>query len=268
MHRTWRKEELDIVLVPASLFLMFGYHLYLLYRYKKYEYCTVFGHENHCKRVWVERMLKIQAMDRSIAVSVISANLSAAATLSSICIVLSSLIGAWIGSNSRNVFTSSMIYGDISESILSIKYVSLLACLLVAFASFVQAVRCCVQANFLISMPDVDMPVDVIQNAVIQASTFWAIGVRALYFAATFLVWVFGPIPMFASAVIIVVLLYPLDKTTKPLQQFQTKHSSDVLKKGGQDGVAVNRVVQPQVGLMPGQANGTGVISGTQTLYT
>ncbi|GAA0183784.1 hypothetical protein LIER_31137 [Lithospermum erythrorhizon] len=246
MKVTWRKEHLDVILVPASLFVMFGYHIFLLYRYKRYEHRTVIGHENHCKRVWVERMLKIQAVDRSIAVSVISSNLSAATTLSSICIVLSSLIGAWVGSNSRNIFKSSMIYGDTSESIISLKYVCLLACLIAAFASFFHSARCYVHACFLISMPDVNIPVEIIQKPVIQGSTFWAIGVRALHFAATFLFWVFGPIPMFASSVITAVLLHTLDKTNKPLHQFQPKQSNNLLKKAGQEINAANRVIEPQ----------------------
>lgn len=60
MQKTWRKENLDIVLVPVSLLIMFGYHLFLLYRYLRLPKTTVIGYENYNKRVWVERMMQVR----------------------------------------------------------------------------------------------------------------------------------------------------------------------------------------------------------------
>lgn len=54
----WKKEYLDVVLVPSGLLIMSGYHLYLLYTYLQYPHATVIGCENHCKKAWVERMLE------------------------------------------------------------------------------------------------------------------------------------------------------------------------------------------------------------------
>ncbi|CAA3030889.1 uncharacterized protein LOC111392975 [Olea europaea subsp. europaea] len=55
---------------------------------------TIMGLENHNKRAWVERMSEVDVKDRGPAVSVISCNISAATSLSSISLVLSSLTGA------------------------------------------------------------------------------------------------------------------------------------------------------------------------------
>lgn len=44
---------------------------------------------------------------------------------------------------------------------------------------------------------------------------------RASYFATTLLLWVFGPIPMFASSVFMVGLLQTLDRNTLPLHSYQ-----------------------------------------------
>lgn len=60
MQKTWRKENLDIVLVPVSLLIMFGYHLFLLYRYLRLPKTTVIGYENYNKRAWVERMMQVR----------------------------------------------------------------------------------------------------------------------------------------------------------------------------------------------------------------
>uniref|UniRef100_A0A0A9DYV4 Uncharacterized protein n=1 Tax=Arundo donax TaxID=35708 RepID=A0A0A9DYV4_ARUDO len=46
-------------------------------------------------------------------------------------------------------------------------------------------------------------------------------GLRALYFATTLLMWIFGPIPMFACSVLMVVILHMLDSNSLPLHQHQ-----------------------------------------------
>ncbi|GMP53019.1 hypothetical protein CsSME_00018621 [Camellia sinensis var. sinensis] len=45
MGWTWKKEHLDVILVPSGLLIMFGYHLYLLYRYLKLPHTTTMGTE-------------------------------------------------------------------------------------------------------------------------------------------------------------------------------------------------------------------------------
>lgn len=151
----------------------------------------------------------------------ISSTISAATFFASTSLALSSLIGALFGSTSNNVFESSFIYGNTSPSIMSVKYVSLLFFFMVAFASFLQCIRSLVLANFLISMPNSTMPVDYAQKALIRGSAFWSVGIRAIYFATTLLVWIFGPIPMFISSVSMVVILHILDTNSTPLHEFQ-----------------------------------------------
>ncbi|KAG8386366.1 hypothetical protein BUALT_Bualt03G0141400 [Buddleja alternifolia] len=218
---TWKKDYLDVLLVPSGLLLMFGYHLVLLYRYLKCPQTTVIGYENHNKKAWVERMFQVDVKDRGPAISVISSNITAATALSSISLVLSSIIGAWIGSSTTNIFTSSYIYGSRQSAIVFIKYISLLSCFLVAFACFVQTARYFVHANFLISMPNNDIPVNCVVKEVIKGGNFWLIGLRSLYFATNLLLWIFGPIPMFLCSVIMVGVLLNLDRNTTPLHQYK-----------------------------------------------
>ncbi|CAK9182967.1 unnamed protein product [Ilex paraguariensis] len=244
MALTWRKAYLDIVLVPIGLLIMLGYHLFLLYRVLKLPQTTVIGYENHNKRAWVERMMQVEAKDRGLALSVINSNISVAISLSSISLVLSSLIGAWIGSFSENIFTSNIIYGDTSPSTISIKYIALLSCFLISFASFVETTRCFVHANFLITMPNADIPATYVQKAVTRGSNFWAGGHRAHYFATTLLMWLFGPIPMFISVVVMVAVLHKLDTNSNPLHQYQSRQSHNLFKKIGQEITAITRTIE------------------------
>ncbi|CAK9179342.1 unnamed protein product [Ilex paraguariensis] len=234
MALTWRKEYLDLVLVPVGLLIMFGYHLFLLYRVLNLPETTSIGYENHNKKAWVERIMQVEAKDRGFAISVISSNISAATSLSSICLVLSSLIGAWLGSSSDNIFTSNLIYGDVRSSTVSIKYITLLSCFLLAFTAFVQTTRCFAHAIFLISMPNTDIPATYVEKEMVRGSNYWEVGLRAIYFATTLLLWIFGPIPMFVSVVVMVAVLHNLDTNSTPLHPYQPLQSHNLFKKIGQ----------------------------------
>ncbi|XP_007025517.2 PREDICTED: uncharacterized protein LOC18596774 [Theobroma cacao] len=216
-----RKEYLDLVLVPGGLLIMFAYHLILFYRYLHRPHTTVIGFENNDKEAWVERIMEADKKDVSNALTVIGSNTSAATFLCSVCLTLSSLIGAWLGSSSDNIFQSNLIYGDTRPSTISIKYICLLTCFLLAFSCFVQSARNFVHANYLITTPNCEVPVESVKIAVLRGGDFWSLGLRALYFALDLLLWFFGPIPMFVSSIVMVFILHYLDTNTKPMHRYR-----------------------------------------------
>ncbi|KAL6992469.1 hypothetical protein U1Q18_010578 [Sarracenia purpurea var. burkii] len=156
--------------------------------------------------------------NKDTALTVLGSNTSAATFLASVSLTLSSLIGAWIANNS-DVFKSELIYGDTRSSTMSIKYISLLICFILAFSCFVQSTRCFIHANYLVCIPLSDIPAKYVELAVIRGGNFWALGLRALYFAINLLLWFFGPIPMFATSLVMVVLLHHLDTNTALLHR-------------------------------------------------
>lgn len=218
----FQKEYLDLVLVPSGLLIMFAYHLFLLYRYLNRPHTTVMGFENNDKIAWVERIMQIDKRDVGVALSVISTNTSAATFLASVSLTLCSLIGAWIANSSEEFLQSELIYGDTRPSTMSIKYITLLTCFLLAFSCFVQSARSFVHANYLISTPDSNIPVKNVEVAVIRGGDFWSLGLRALYFALDLLLWFFGPIPMFVSSIVMVLALHYLDTNTTLLHQHRS----------------------------------------------
>ncbi|XAR59193.1 hypothetical protein NMG60_11014896 [Bertholletia excelsa] len=210
------KEYLDLVLVPSGLILMFGYHLFLLYRYLNLPHTTIFGFENHDRRAWVENTEK-----KENALTVLGSNTNAATFLASVSLTLSSLIGVWIASNS-GIFQSGLVYGDTRPSTISIKYISLLICFILAFSCFVQSARSFIHANYLVSFENTTLPAKYVELTVIRGSDFWSLGLRALYFAINLLLWFFGPVPMFATSLSMVILLYYLDTNTTPLHRHRS----------------------------------------------
>jgi uncharacterized membrane protein len=231
----FQKEYLDLVLVPSGLLIMFAYHLLLLYRYLNRPHTTVMGFENNDKIAWVERIMQIDKRDVGVALSVISTNTSAATFLASVSLTLCSLIGAWIANSSKEFLQSELIYGDTRPSTMSIKYITLLTCFLLAFSCFVQSARSFVHANYLISTPDSNIPVKNVEVAVIRGGDFWSLGLRALYFALDLLLWFFGPIPMFVSSIVMVIALHYLDTNTTLLHQHRSPAPGNKMVKSVAD---------------------------------
>ncbi|KAL9232447.1 hypothetical protein vseg_007558 [Gypsophila vaccaria] len=217
----WHKEYLDLILVPSGLLIMFGYHIVLLYKYLRIPESTVLGFENHCKKAWVKSIMQIDAVSRGPTFSVISTTISAATFMASISLALASFIGAWIGNPSNNQLVSKIIYGDTKTSLTCIKYVCTLLCFVIAFASFIQSARSYVHVNFLLSMPNTEVPELTVVEALINGANFWQVGLRSIYFAITLMMWMFGPIPMFISCVGTVSFLHVLDVNKKPLHAFK-----------------------------------------------
>ncbi|KAJ0593360.1 hypothetical protein HanRHA438_Chr03g0127051 [Helianthus annuus] len=187
-------------------------------------------------------LLELRNTERGFAASVLNGHLTAASTLSSISLVLCSLIGALLG-NSSNFLTDSFILGNASRSTRTIKYMAVLSCFFVAFVCFVQTSRHFVHGSFLLCMPVDDKDGEVVKclrKAVKRGSIFWAFGLRALYFATTLLLWIFGPIPMFVGSVATVVLLYNLDfnkETGKITYEQSSKSEHNTKSNGVENGV-------------------------------
>lgn len=186
----------------------------------------------HFSEASLKWILQATPDETSIALQVLSSNMSESSTLASVSIALSSLIGTWIGSTSK-VFMTQVIYGDTSQSTASVKYVSLLVCFLVAFTCFIHSARYFVHATYLISTLDSDVPVSYVQTAVLRGSNFWSMGLRALYFATALLMWIFGPIPMFGCSVLMVLALHFLDTNSVPLHQFEFSTNMREVRKIG-----------------------------------
>ncbi|XP_004295561.1 PREDICTED: uncharacterized protein LOC101305055 [Fragaria vesca subsp. vesca] len=210
---SFEEEYIDVFLVPAGLLIMLVYHLFLLFKYINKPLSTSIGYENNDKRIWVGKILQLQGDDlrKSVktALNVLSSSTTATIYLATISLTLCSLIGAWMANNTTNFFPRELIYGNTSASIVSIKYICLLSCFLLGFSCFVQSARNFVHSSFLLSTPGVAAKSDAkkVERAVQRGSELCLLGLRALYCALNFLLWFFGPIPMFVSSIVMVLIL-------------------------------------------------------------
>ncbi|KAK3042025.1 hypothetical protein RJ639_001727 [Escallonia herrerae] len=225
------KQVLDFVLVPFGLVIMVAYHIWLLYQIAKYPTRTIVGINAINRRFWVRAMMEEAPKNGILAVQTLRNNIMASTLLASTAIMLSSLIAVLMTNNAGGSERSSrLVFGDRSELGFSIKFFSILVCFLLAFLLMVQSIRYYSHAGILINVPyqaisrsssnghsnhrfNHHLTAEYVGRTVNRGSYFWSLGLRAYYFSFPLFLWIFGPIPMFVSCLVLVFLLYFLDVT-------------------------------------------------------
>jgi len=144
----------------------------------------------------------------------------ASTLLASTAIMLSSLIAVLMSSRNEGRSVVSLVFGDRTELVLSIKFFSILVCFMLAFLLNVQSIRYYSHASILINVPfkklssnlrQQKLTAEYVANTVNRGSYFWSLGLRAFYFSFPLFMWIFGPIPMLFSCFALVSMLYFLD---------------------------------------------------------
>ncbi|XXG67003.1 hypothetical protein AAC387_Pa06g0445 [Persea americana] len=210
------RKYLDLVLVPMGLALMLGYHVWLCYRIVKHPTKTLIGTNSISRWIWVRTMMEDSPRNGILAVQTFRNNIMASTLMASTAIMLSSVISVLMVTGS-GVEGRVFVYGDTSKLGLSIKFFSILACLLVAFLMNVLSIRYYSHASILINVPPKDnkpnLTIDYVGRTVNRGSYFWSLGLRAFYFSFPLFLWVFGPIPMFLCCLVLVFLLSFIDES-------------------------------------------------------
>lgn len=148
-------------------------------------------------------------------------NIMASTLLASTAIMLTSLIGLLMtgGNGDRSAF---FVFGNKSPRSLSVKFFAILVCFLIAFLFNVQSVRYYSHGSILVNVPYKKMSphhqhhqvtAEYVAATVNRGSYFWSLGLRAFYFSLPLFLWIFGPVPMFVSCLVLVAMLYFLDVT-------------------------------------------------------
>lgn len=169
-------------------------------------------------------MLQDASKNGVLAVQTLRNNMMASTVLASTAIMLSSVMAAFMSSkNGERSF--AVIFGDKSALGISVKYLAILCCFLCSFLLNLQSIRYYSHASILINVPFNKMSlsphshhltVEFVSATVNRGSYFWSLGLRAFYFSCPLFLWLFGPIPMFLSSLVIVSTLYFLDFTFQP----------------------------------------------------
>ncbi|KAG0485640.1 hypothetical protein HPP92_009719 [Vanilla planifolia] len=216
------EKQLDFVLVPLGLSALALYHSWLLFAILRRPNTTVIGLNALARRRWVRAMMSDSMKNGVLAVQTVRNNIMASTVLATTAITLASLISVFVSATTKSSTSAVLVYGNKAALASSLKLFSISLCYIIAFLCHVQAIRYYAHVSFLVTTPPSSLvgapdyvSVEYVSRSLNRGSFFWSLGLRAFYVSFTLFLWIFGPIPMFASCLVMCSFLYFLDTTTE-----------------------------------------------------
>lgn len=201
-------------MVPAIILVIF-YHWYLYKKVKKCPLTTAIGVTNHAREMWVKEV--IQDKRDILAVQTLRNQLLASTFLASTAILI--CLGSINAAFQPGVFTEISHelnwFGTRSEGLWMLKLMLLGLQFFFTFFNFTLAIRYYNHAGFMINTNahnDPTISADVVTKALNHGALHYTIGMRGFYLSVPMVLWLFGPIWMIAGSVVLVAVLYKLDR--------------------------------------------------------
>jgi uncharacterized membrane protein len=208
-------EFTEFGLALVSLGLLFFYHFQLYRQVRENPLTTAIGLTNYARRVWVQNI--VDKKRDILAVQTFRNWVMASTFLASTAILIS--LGV-VASAFRTEITSSAtqalnVFGHPSEGLWIIKLFVLSALFFYAFFNFTLSIRYYNHASLLINVPQDVEPssnVDAVASILNHGALHYTLGMRGFYLAIPLGLWLFGPLGMLGGSVLIVFILYRLDR--------------------------------------------------------
>jgi uncharacterized membrane protein len=206
-------KELILVILSAGALILYHVRLYL--RARKTPQDTAIGVGNHARRAWAQSI-----MDEKrdiLAVQTLRNWIMASTFLASTAILIS--LGL-VASAFRTDITASAshalnLFGHPSETLWMLKLLALAALFFYAFFNFTLAIRYYNHACLIVNVPlgkDPAASVACAAEILNHGALHYTLGMRGFYLAIPLGLWLFGPLWMLGGTVLILLVLYRLDR--------------------------------------------------------
>ncbi|GMH10045.1 hypothetical protein Nepgr_011886 [Nepenthes gracilis] len=208
--------SLDTILIPLSLFITLGYHVYLWHNFKNHPSLTTVGLNIIKRREWLLGMREGDDKGEMLAVQSLRNNLMAAILTASITVIITISLAA-LANNTYNAddggsrLFSSPFFGAHSGPVIAIKYAAASVFLLISFLSSSIAVGFLIDANFLINASGEFRSRAHAKEILERGLLLSVVGNRVLCVAFPLMLWMLGPVPAAVSAAALVCGLYEYD---------------------------------------------------------
>lgn len=206
----------EIVFTTIGFLILAGYHIYLTIKVRREPLKTSIGITRHLRREWVHTVM---AERRDVlGVQTLRNQTMAASFLASTAILISlGLLGAVFNIDRFEEISQALnIVGTRSETVVLIKFFLLIILFFFAFFNFTLSIRYYNHAGFGISIPEKSEPFfnsEFISEILHNASLHYSFGMRGFYLAIPLTLWLFGPTWLLLGSIVLVVVLYRIDKT-------------------------------------------------------
>jgi uncharacterized membrane protein len=210
----------DLISFVLSVLILLAYNLFLGYKTRKNPAYTVQAVNVIARTAWVETIMQ-ESGKEILAVQTLRNSTMAATFLASTAVLL--IIGVLTlsgqGDKLEGTWHALNILGAKHADLWLTKLLLILLDLFVAFFSFAMAIRVFNHVGYLINVPlarnfRMICPAHVAVH-LNRAGRFYSIGMRSYFTVVPLVFWLFGPHFMLLSTLVLVVVLYRLDRAPK-----------------------------------------------------
>lgn len=205
----------DIYYTCTSFLLLAVYHLYWLYLIYKKPLTTSTGITNHLRGHWVEHImaerldiLAVQTLRNWVMASSFLASTGILICLGLLSVAASPQKIAEITPGLNELVREHRVFWLFKMMVLIVDFFFI-------FFSFCLAIRYFNHVNFMINVPSTlahKITPEYITNILNTGTMHYTMGMRGYYFAILLFLWLFGPIWMLIGTVIMIIVLYHLDR--------------------------------------------------------
>jgi uncharacterized membrane protein len=213
----------DAACFLASCAIFLGYLRFMKVQSRKNPAYTVQGISAMARTAWVKRVME-EGRD-VLAVQTLRNSTMGSTFLASTAILLSVGVLTLSGQGEKLKIAWDVInvFGSQHESLLPVKLIFLLLNLFGAFFFFASSFRIYNHVGYMINAPyagrEKVMSPKVVAAQLNRACHHYSMGMRGFYAMVPLVFWIFGPVFLFVATVIVVMILFHLDRTPSKMEE-------------------------------------------------
>ena len=205
----------EVITVILAAIVIIGYHLRLYAKVRHDPLKTAIGVTNHARQRWVEGVIRGR-LD-ILAIQTLRNQVMAATFLASTAILIS--LGLLNVAFRPGVFSEIShalnLIGATSETLWMVKLMLLAVVFFITFFNFTLAIRYYNHAGIMINTIDENdaaLSAQTVTEVLNHGALHYTIGMRGFYLSVPLGLWTFGPIWMLAGTLVVIAVLYRLDR--------------------------------------------------------
>jgi uncharacterized membrane protein len=212
----------DALSFVVCVILLAAYHVWINYKVRRHPTYTVQAINRIARTAWVETMMASGKPD-VISVQTLRNSTMAATFLAStsVLLILGVMTLSGQGDKLGSAWHALNIFGAKNTELFIFKVILLLLDLFTVFFSFTLAVRVYNHVGYMINVPlslnHKSISPQHVAEHLNRAGRYYSIGMRAFYFIIPLVFWLFGPHFMLISTVMLIVVLYWVDRAPRVL---------------------------------------------------
>jgi len=206
---------LEIIFSLAAFSALFIYHVHLVYKVRRDPLTTAIGITNHARKMWVKGVIRDKR--DILAVQTLRNQMMASTFLASTAILI--CLGLFSAAFRPGVFSEIShalnLFGAKTETLWMFKLMLLGILFFVTFFNFTLSIRYYNHAGFMINTfeeNDSTVSAEAVTKILNHGALHYTIGMRGFYLSVPLALWLFGPVWMLAGSLVLMVVLYRLDR--------------------------------------------------------